>query len=144
MKCMRCVCMCVIVARVVDTPLAQSVERQDFNLVVVGSIPTWGVNRGAKYQHRSTGWDPVMLCLDPNRSTRRCDSAILSIMSHTIMLCTRDNLCMTRKSCIHFLFYSLSHAISLRARMLQGTLTLFYSLKAHAWSSKPDTFYYQK
>ena len=43
MKHVCCMCLCNVVARNMVTPLAQSVERQAFNLVVVGSIPTWGV-----------------------------------------------------------------------------------------------------
>ena len=37
-----------VVALSIKTPLAQSVERKDFKLVVVDSIPTGGVIEGAK------------------------------------------------------------------------------------------------
>ena len=48
MKHVCCMCLYNVVARNKGTPLAQSVERQAFNLVVVGSIPTWGVVAGTK------------------------------------------------------------------------------------------------
>ena len=38
----------VAVAPNISTPLVWSVELQAFNLVVVGLIPTWGINEGTK------------------------------------------------------------------------------------------------
>ena len=65
MKHVCCMCLCNVVARNIETPLAQSVERQAFNLVVVGSIPTWGVVADTKLleaknqeEHKNASFKP--------------------------------------------------------------------------------------
>ena len=48
MKHMHCACQHNAVAPDISTPLVWSVEHQAINLVVVGLIPTWGINEGTK------------------------------------------------------------------------------------------------
>ena len=65
--------------------------------------------------------------LDAKQQQGRHTGIILFyIMLYAIMLCARDNLCTTRKACMHFLFYSPSHAVSLHERIIQDTLILLF------------------